>query len=121
MTIKSNNAQQNDAWESGELGRSMDHVGVVSDDDCRALDDSLGLHPVSIRLEKSLIASLKLIAEHRGVAYQPLVRDLLNRFVVSELKDIMHEKYEEAVRRAKASGADKGPVADFLKREQKQA
>jgi predicted DNA-binding ribbon-helix-helix protein len=121
MSSKSKNAQHEDAWDSGELGRSMDHVGVVSDEECRAVDASLGLHPVSIRLEKSLIQQLKLIAEHRGVAYQPLIRDLLNRFVVSELKDIMHEKLEEAVRRAKASGADKGPVADFIDRERKQA
>jgi hypothetical protein len=114
-------AEKRDPWDSGELGRSLEHVGVVDDKTCAAVDESLGLHPVSIRLEKRLIANLKLIAEHRGVAYQPLIRDLLNRFVVSELKDIYMEKLEDAKRLAELDNSDKGPVADYFARERKSA
>ncbi|RAO75801.1 hypothetical protein [Dyella jiangningensis] len=121
MNAKSKAAEQHDPWESGELGRSMDHAEVISDDLCRAIDSSLNLHPVSIRLERSLIQNLKFIAECRGVAYQPLIRDMLNRFAVSEIKQIMSEKLEEAERRAKAAGSDQGPVAEYLERERKTA
>jgi predicted DNA binding CopG/RHH family protein len=114
-------AEKNDPWDTGELGRSLDDVGVVDDETCASVDQSLGLHPVSIRLEKRLIANLKLIAEVRGVAYQPLIRDLLNRFVVSELKEILSEKLDEAKKLAERHSSDTGPVADYYKREQKSA
>ncbi|MDI3262340.1 MAG: hypothetical protein QJR11_05975 [Fulvimonas sp.] len=114
-------ADKHDPWESGELGRSLEHVGVVDDATCAAVDESLGLHPVSIRLEKRLISNLKLIAEHRGVAYQPLIRDLLNRFVVSELKDILAEKVEDAKKLAEKNESDTGPVAEYYARERKRA
>ncbi|MEO9078485.1 MAG: hypothetical protein ABI268_04140 [Rhodanobacter sp.] len=120
MNIKSPAVEQ-DPWDSGDLGRSVDHVGVVSEAECRAIDGSLGLHPVSIRLEKSLIASLKLIAELRGVSYQPLIRDLLNRFVESELKAVMHEQAEQARRRVERQGGLSEAVDEFFERERKHA
>lgn len=101
-------------WESGEYGLSLEHVGVVPEEASGALDASLGLQLVSIRLQRSLIKNLKLIAKYRGVAYQPLVRDLLNRFATSELKDIFHE-LEAAQRQAAAEGSI---VEDFITREQ---
>lgn len=114
-------AEKHDPWDSGELGRSLEDVGVVDEATCQSVDQSLGLHPVSIRLEKRLIANLKLIAEFRGVAYQPLIRDLLNRFVVSELKEILSDKLDEAKRMAERSKSDKGPVAEYYVRERKHA
>jgi len=114
-------ATKHDPWDTGKLGRSLEDVGVVDNDTCAAIDQSLGLHPVSIRLEKRLIANLKLIADCRGVAYQPLIRDLLNRFVVSELKEILSEKLSEAEKLAEHNKSDKGPVADYYERERKSA
>jgi hypothetical protein len=119
MNVKSN-AAQHDPWETGDLGRSEDHVGVVSDAECKAIDASLSLHPVSIRLEKSLISNMKLIARYRGVAYQPLIRDLLNRFVVSELKDIAREMEEEQTKN-KREGNEVKAVVDYFERERKSA
>jgi hypothetical protein len=102
-------------WESGEYGRSEEHAGVVSDEESAALDESLGLQPISIRLQRSLITRLKIIAKYRGIGYQPLVRDLLNRFAVSELKDIIHE-LEKA--QQKFSEEEDSVVSEFLRREQ---
>ena len=104
-----------DQWESDTYGRDEKHVGVVSADESAAIDDSIGLQLVSIRLQKSLVRNLKLIAKHRGVSYQPLVRDLLNRFAASELKDIFHE-LEQAQR--KMAGEENSIVGDFIAREQ---
>jgi hypothetical protein len=120
MNTKSPAVEQ-DPWDSGDLGRSADHVGIVTEADCRAIDDSLGLHPVSIRLEKSLISNLKLIAELRNVSYQPLIRDLLNRFVDSEFKAILNEQSEQAKRRIERQGSRSEAVDEFFERERKHA
>jgi predicted DNA-binding ribbon-helix-helix protein len=121
MNNKSN-AAQHDPWETGELGRSEDHVEVVSDEVCHAIDNSLALHPVSIRLEKSLIENLKLIARFRGVSYQPLVRDLLNRFARSELKQIVQEMEAEETRKDKdSSKTEVEAVSKYFERERKKA
>lgn len=119
MTSKIKNYEPDDAitekWESGEYGKSMEHARVVDEAVSDALDESLGLQLVSIRLQRSLIKNLKLIAKYRGVAYQPLVRDLLNRFATSELKDIFHEL--EAAQR-KATEQEETIVSTFIEREQ---
>ncbi|MDZ4812082.1 MAG: hypothetical protein SGI99_05625 [Pseudomonadota bacterium] len=78
-------------WESGQLGQSLDHAIVASPSASASVDDSLGLQLISIRLQRSLLERLKLIANYRGVAYQPLIRDQLNRFAEYELKDIIRE------------------------------
>lgn len=119
MTSKATTFQPDPAvtekWESGEYGRSEEHTGVVSAEETAALDESLGLQLISIRLQRSLINHLKIIAKYRGIGYQPLVRDLLNRFAVSELKDIVHE-LEKA--QQKFSEEEDSVVSEFLRREQ---
>lgn len=110
-----------DAWDTGELGRSEEHARVAPPAICKEVDDSLGLQLVSIRLQKSLIANLKMIAGHHGIAYQPMIRDLLNRFAVSEMKNIVSELVREAERQQEEAGGDEGPVSEFLERERKRA
>ncbi|MCU7944772.1 MAG: BrnA antitoxin family protein [Candidatus Thiodiazotropha sp. (ex Cardiolucina cf. quadrata)] len=79
-----------EAWETGELGRDEEFVEVYQPDDS-AIDDALELQMISIRLQKGLIEDLKQIAQLRGLNYQPLIRQLLQRFVVSELKLLARE------------------------------
>jgi len=81
------------AWETGELGASSDSVAVSSDS--VALDEALGMQLISIRLQKKLINDLKRIAGHHGIGYQPMIRDLLNRFVNSELKLILNDELRQ--------------------------
>ena len=82
------------AWESGELGRDIGHAHRASSETEKAIDDALGMQAISIRLPKRLIDDLKAIAKIRGVGYQPLIRDNLERFVVSEFK--MFKRAHEA-------------------------
>jgi len=72
---------KDDEWESGALGRSQEHVGVVSQEECDAVDEALGLQVISIRLQKKLIESLKKLANKEGIGYQPLIRQVLTRYV----------------------------------------
>ncbi len=50
-----------------------------------AVDDSIGLKAISLRVNKVLLERLKLIAEVRGIGYQPLMREVLNEFARNEL------------------------------------
>ena len=79
-----------ETWESGKLGRSEEFVRK-SNNNGEMLDDKLGLQMISIRLQKSLIEDLKDIAEINGIGYQPLMKQILKRFVDAEKKKILRE------------------------------
>jgi hypothetical protein len=49
---------------------------------------------ISVRLQKQLISDLKFIATAHGIGYQPLIRDVLSRFVTHEKKQIIREAVE---------------------------
>lgn len=84
-----------EAWESGKLGASEAHVTVAKDVDEKAIDEALDLHPISIRLQRSLIEDFKEIARIHGLGYQPLIRQVLTRFVEAEKKRVLRERSEE--------------------------
>lgn len=81
----------NDPWETGELGRSAEHARVVSPERTAAVDESLGLQPISFRIHKDLLRQLKEIADYRGIGYQPLMRDVLSRWAGGEMLAIVQE------------------------------
>lgn len=87
-------------WESGKLGRSGEHVVVASPEVEAALDEALGLQPISVRLQQSLIKDLKLIARYHGIGYQPLMRDALHRFARFELRAMAETMQKVASARA---------------------
>jgi len=80
-----------EAWDSGKLGRDADYVTVSGRVDEKRIDESVGLVPVSIRLQKSLVNDFKMIAELNGIGYQPLMRQILTRFAESEKKKIIRD------------------------------
>ena len=83
-----------EAWETGKLGADDAHVKVAPDEE-QQLDAALDLHPISIRLQKSLLENLKAIALLNGIGYQPLVRQVLTRFVDCELKNMLASRVAE--------------------------
>lgn len=97
---------QAEAWESGKLGQSEEYVGRSDADAGKALDDALGLQMISIRLPKDLINDLKIVGELNGIGYQPLIRQLLTRFIVAEkkqaLRDALTDMDKQAALAAKA-------------------
>lgn len=68
-----------------------ERVEVASSELCAQVDDALDLQMISIRLQKQLIEELKLIAEYYGVGYQPLMRDVLEKWSRTELSVIVHD------------------------------
>lgn len=77
------------AWDNRALGADAQFVGVADESHEAALEDALELQAISIRLPKDLIRNYKLIADFHGVGYQPLMRDVLDRFVKPALKEIL--------------------------------
>lgn len=107
-------------WESGQYGRSDAHVAVAADEESLQLDTDLAMKLVSIRLPIPLIDALKAIAGHHGMAYQPMIRDLLMRFARSEFQQI---QVDPGSRMKEAQSADESspPVEAFITRTRKAA
>jgi hypothetical protein len=71
-----------DAWEiGGPLGNEEKHTARAPDDISDAVDAALGLQPISIRLQRGLLDNLRALAQLNGIGYQPLIRQVLTRFV----------------------------------------
>ena len=92
-----------EAWEGEQLGADEAHAKVANDHE-HEIDAALGLQPISIRLQKSLLDDLKAIAGLNGIGYQPLVRQVLTRFVDAEKKRVLQEHIENR-RKAEAAAA----------------
>jgi hypothetical protein len=115
-TRKSNSAEPGDCpWEAGELGRDANHVAVVEDAATWQSDEALELQMISIRLEKGLLHDLKEVAAFHGIGYQPMIRDLLHRFVRAELTTILNQRLKEIEQEIKRSTGTV-PVDDFMNR-----
>jgi hypothetical protein len=92
-----------EAWDSRALGASAAYVGVADIAHEQSLDQALALQSISIRLPKQLIEQYKLIAHFHGVGYQPLMRDILTRFVPNALQEIMQTQMKQAKEAAAVS------------------
>jgi predicted DNA binding CopG/RHH family protein len=96
-------------WESGALGQDAAHAKRAPKELDQAVDDSLGLQAISIRLSKELIEDYKIIAKMHGIGYQPLMRDALKRFAESEYKRLAIEAHSAKVQHANDGAATPRP------------
>lgn len=85
-----------EAWESRVLGASIEHAKPAPENLQAEVDAALGLQPISIRLPKQLIDAYKLIAAHHGVGYQPLMRDILQRYAPEGLREVLQHHEAKA-------------------------
>jgi hypothetical protein len=87
-----------EVWEARAVGADASYVQVADGSHEEALDDALGMQSISIRLPKELINQYKLIAHFHGVGYQPLMRDVMARFVPNALKEILEAEQKKAAK-----------------------
>lgn len=73
-------------WENGELGQSAAYATRVSKDIDEAIDNTLGLVPITTRLQKTLVDELKDLAREQGIGYQPYIRQILTQYVKEHRK-----------------------------------
>ena len=79
-------------WENGTYGESEEHMKRAPLAIDKAIDDSLGLVQVTIRLQKDLVEQLKRIACENGLGYQPYVRQVLTQHAQSKAKEPVASK-----------------------------
>lgn len=95
-----------EAWENGLLGNTEANTVPISDAEQMEIDsainESLGLCPISIRLERSLIEDFKNIATINKLGYQTLMRQALKRFAECEKKRLIGQIAAEMEARAQA-------------------
>jgi uncharacterized protein (DUF4415 family) len=86
-----------EAWESGALGLDERYVAVDPEQAATEalIEQTLGLKPISIRLDASLIEDFKMLGEIEGIGYQTLMRTVLRRFAEAEIKHLAHAWYEQ--------------------------
>jgi hypothetical protein len=83
-------------WESGVLGSDEAFVKIAESATALDIDEMLELQMISIRLQKGMIKDLKSIAKYHGLGgYQPLIRRVLERFMVAEMKSIARSSLDE--------------------------
>lgn len=103
MTKKVKTPASEDVWEDRTIG-AQEEFAEVAPDISVELDSALDLHPISIRLQKSLVDNLKALAQLNGLGYQPLIRQILTRWVDCELKQMVAA--QAAAKVAAAAAAD---------------
>ena len=91
-----------EAWETGRLGQEEAHVAKAGAAASKGMDEALDLQLISIRLPKKLINDLKIIGKLEGIGYQPLIRQLLMRFVTAEKKRVLQDALASTVSEEKA-------------------
>lgn len=79
-----------EAWEAGQLGQDQHFTEIVEVEGLE-IDQALGLKSISIRMPLDLIEGLKNIAEINGLGYQPLMKQVLTRFVEAEQRKALVE------------------------------
>ena len=96
MAQRKKRKTRSDPWEDGRLGADERFVAVMPQEENARVDEAMGLQMISIRLSKRLIDELKVIAQHNGIGYQPLMRNVLSRFARGELIQVLRQQTEMA-------------------------
>lgn len=99
------------AWDERKLGAEEEHVARADKSHEDALEEALEMQSISIRLPKQLIRQYKIIAAHHGVGYQPLMRDVLARFVPNALREVFDAEQKRAV-----AAAEKATIPEPMKK-----
>ena len=81
-----------EAWESGLLGSDERHA-KLADLDLDTVREAVGLKTISLRVQPDLLEELKLIAGIHGIGYQPLIKQVLRRFVDAEMKMMLRAAF----------------------------
>jgi predicted DNA binding CopG/RHH family protein len=103
MTIKTKNNETDllNEWDYGTLGQSADFAEVSNAIDEESLNESLCLQSINIRMPKDLLDDLKRIATLNGIGYQPLMKQVLQRFVTCEMKQLLRDAADREAARKK--------------------
>ena len=83
-----------EAWDDGALGCDATFA-KKSNLTVEEVAKTVGLKSISIRMQPDLLEELKMIADIHKLGYQPLIKQILRRFVDAETKKALREKHAE--------------------------
>src|SRR5260370_17421717 len=82
-------------WESDTPDAEEEFMKVADEAATRAADDAAVTQLVSIRMSKSMIEAFKaLSASLNGIGYQTLMKQILQRFIESEMKRVWKKNFD---------------------------
>ena len=92
-----------EAWDDETLGADPDYMKVADEATKARLDEMAGTQLISIRMQKSMVDAFKVIATaNKGIGYQTLMKQILQRFIETEMKRVWQEHLTKlAVRETK--------------------
>lgn len=73
-------------WDNRELGADEEFAKRASPEREKRINESLGLHSISIRLPIEIIEQLKDFAHEDGIGYQPLMRQVITKYARERAK-----------------------------------
>lgn len=81
-----------DAWDERVLGADEEFVEVADEKLEATADDASGTLLISIRVQKAMVEDFKIIASlNKGIGYQTLMKQIMQRFIDCEKKRIFRE------------------------------
>ncbi len=81
-----------EAWDDETLGATAEFMKVANEATESASDDAAATQLISIRMQKSMIDSFKALATlNKGIGYQTLMKQILQRFLDFEMKRVWDE------------------------------
>jgi uncharacterized protein (DUF4415 family) len=115
---KTNISAIDDSWDDETFGEVDEGaLTVATKDVAERLDVASGTQLVSIRMQKSMIDAFKAIAANNNdIGYQTLMKQILQRFIDSEMKRIWREHLAELEATAKEKQQDKARAKDRHKK-----
>lgn len=91
-----------EAWDDETLGADPGSMKVVDEKTAAELDEAAGTQLISIRMQKSMVDAFKAIAAaNKGIGYQTLMKQILQRFIDGEMKRVWNEHLAEKLAHAK--------------------
>ena len=101
-----------EAWDDKVLGADEKFVSVVGSDISDKIDEAAGTQLISIRMQKSIIEDLKLISSLNNMGYQTLMKQVMQRFVECEKKQLFRELVSEKISDRLFRGLDESQPDD---------
>jgi predicted DNA binding CopG/RHH family protein len=84
-----------EAWDDETLGADPASMKVADKATADALDEAAGTQLISIRMHKSMVDAFKAIAaSNKGIGYQTLMKQILQRFIDGEMKRVWNDHLE---------------------------
>jgi predicted DNA binding CopG/RHH family protein len=94
--VKESIPASDEAWDDETLGADPASMKVADKATVDALDAAAGTQLISIRMHKSMVDAFKVIAAaNKGIGYQTLMKQILQRFIDGEMKRVWNDHLEQ--------------------------